>query len=118
MKGYVFCLEPHETGVGYQFIKANQSRLIPMDFEESSIDLGVATTPRFIINDTVYDVYGHQYFKKEAGGTTSRIFLLMPCIQENENGDTIINMKRRPTRYTGADSYTERHKDDKENQGS
>ena len=86
MTGYVFCLEPHETGVGYQFIVANKSRLEKMDLEESSIDLAVATTPRIVVNEIVYDV-SRQYFRKESDGTTSRILLLYPVVQENENGD-------------------------------
>ena len=116
MTGYVFCLEPHETGVGYQFIVANKSRLEKMDLEESSIDLAVATTPRIVVNEIVYDV-SRQYFRKESDGTTSRILLLYPVVQENENGDKIINMKRRPIRYTGSDSYTERHKTDNNDEG-
>lgn len=116
MTGYVFCLEPHETGVGYQFIVANKSRLEKMDLEESSIDLAVATTPRIVVNEIVYDV-SRQYFRKESDGTTSRILLLYPVVQENENGDKIINMKRRPIRYTGSDRYAERHKTDKNDEG-
>ena len=116
MTSYVFCLEPHETGVGYQFIVANKSRLEKMDLEESSIDLAVATTPRIVVNEIVYDV-SRQYFRKESDGTTSRILLLYPGVQENENGDKIINMKRRPIRYTGSDSYAERHKTDKNDEG-
>ena len=116
MTGYVFCLEPHETGVGYQFIVANKSRLEKMDLEESSIDLSVATTPRIIVNEIVYDV-SRQYGRKKSDGTTRRILLLYPVVQENENGDKIINMKRRPIRYTGSDSYAERHKTDKNDEG-
>ena len=67
MTGYVFCLEPHETGVGYQFIVANKSRLEKMDLEESTIDLAVATTPRIVVNEIVYDV-SRQYFRKESDG--------------------------------------------------
>lgn len=114
MDGYVFCLKPDETdGYGWQYIKQHEDRLVKMDFEVSSIDLGTTVSPRFIINDIVYDVV-RQYFARVSTSNTMRIFLLRPLLQENENGDYAKSFKRRPLIYTGADSYTQRKMNNKE----
>lgn len=88
MQGYVFTLTDSElkntsvTG-GYPYAKNQRSRWVSFDFEESSIDLGTTTDPRFVIDDKVYSIY-HQYFIKE-GNSTIRLIILKRITFESEN---------------------------------
>lgn len=111
MKGFVLCLHPTENAsdVGWRFCSDHRDRWVAMDFEESSIDFTVITAPRFIVNDISYDCK-RQYFIKETDGSSSRLLVLEPFIQESENGTTIIDQARCHYRYTGADGYHERKK--------
>ena len=113
MKGFVLCLHPTENAsdVGWRFCSDHRDRWVAMDFEESSIDFTVITAPRFVVGDISYDCK-RQYFIKETDGSSSRLLVLEPFIQESENGTTIIDQARCHYRYTGADGYHERKKAD------
>ena len=88
MTGYVFCLTDDEikklgTCCGYPYAKKNKDRWVSFDFEESSIDCGIVVTPRFVVDDIVYEVH-HQYFIKE-GSNTLRLLVLNRCKVDCEN---------------------------------
>ena len=84
MVGYVIPLAKNESPgkCGYPFIKENRDRWVEFNFEESSIDIGIGSTPRLVVDDIVYDVH-HQYFVKE-GSETLRILVLTPCKSDCE----------------------------------
>lgn len=84
MVGYVIPLAKNESPgkCGYPFIKENRDRWVEFNFEESSIDIGISSTPRMVVDDIVYDVH-HQYFVKE-GSETLRILVLTPCKSDCE----------------------------------
>lgn len=79
MTGYVFCLtdaemkKPSECG-GYPYAIKNKSRWKSFNFEESSIDCGIASSPRFVIDNVVYEVH-HQYFIQESASVTRLLIL-------------------------------------------
>ena len=85
---YVFCLTDDEekklgTCGGYPYAQKNKNRWKSFDFEESSIDCGIVTSPRFVIDNTVYEVH-HQYFIKE-DNSVSRLLVLYRCKLDCEN---------------------------------
>ena len=88
MVGYVFCLTDEEmkktsTCGGYPYALKNKSRWKSFNFEESSIDLGIATTPRFVVDGVVYEEH-HQYFIKE-NSSTIRLIVLHKSKADCEN---------------------------------
>lgn len=70
MVGYVFTLTSDEMKNlsrcgGYPYALLHKDRWLPFDFEESSIDMGIPTEPRFVVNGVVYRVH-HQYIVRES----------------------------------------------------
>lgn len=70
MVGYVFTLTDDEmdnlsTCGGYPYALLHKTRWVPFDFEESSIDMGIPTEPRFVVDGVVYKVH-HQYMIRES----------------------------------------------------
>lgn len=55
--------------VGWPYISGRKSDWVDFDFEESSIDLGISTEPRIVVDGIAYSPYA-QYFIKEGGSTT------------------------------------------------
>ena len=120
MNGYIFCLKSDESdSIGWQYLQAHKERLVKMSFEESSIDLASTVTPRFVVDNLVYEMV-RQYFVHKSDTDTERIILLKPLLQANENGDYYKTLTRRPLIYTGANSYTQRkmEKNNKDNNES
>lgn len=87
MTGYIFPLTSNENPgmCGYPYINAHRDRLVPFDFEESSIDLGLSVTPKIVLNNVVYDPQ-NQYFEKDSN-TVNRIILVSPCLTDKELPD-------------------------------
>lgn len=88
MVGYVFCLTADEekklgTCGAYPYALKNKNRWKSFDFEESSIDCGIVASPRFVIDNTVYEVH-HQYFIQEST-SVSRLLVLHRCKSDCEN---------------------------------
>lgn len=93
MNGKYFLVRPDENSaaIGWEIIKANQSRLKPFDFEESSIDLSALCRPKVVVKDDVWgdlscDIIG-QYFQQDEKGEVNRIVLLKPLFEEKENAE-------------------------------
>ena len=96
MVGYVIPLAKNESPgqCGYPFIKENRDRWVEFNFEESSIDIGISSTPRMVVDDIVYDVH-HQYFVKE-GSETLRILVLTPCKSDCEQMSETASYSSKP----------------------
>jgi hypothetical protein len=104
MKGYALCLDPGQSTPGYQYIRENRDKLVPFDFEESSIDLASITTPRIVVNDICYQIE-RQYFVRVSDTDTERIIICKPILAAAENPN-LVGHDKVGTRYNGLDSYT------------
>lgn len=59
--------------LGWPYVESRKSEWVDFDFEESSIDLGLSTEPKLVVNGVAYSPYA-QYFIKE-GNTTTRLLV-------------------------------------------
>ena len=95
MTGYIFPLTMEEGSnignYGFPFIEEHRDRLVPFDFEESSIDMSVMAAPSYVYNGVIYECH-RQYFEKK-DSTINRIMLVSPINTMIENPALMKNKK-------------------------
>lgn len=91
-KFFALTVKESNDEVGYDYIKKNESRLVTVDYEFGSIDFGLMSPTRFILDDVCYQIK-RQYIK--LGSTSDRILVGSPVLTASENPDLVAT----PTTY-------------------
>ena len=77
--------------LGYEFIRNHQDRLVNVDYEFGSIDFGLMSPTRFILNDVCYQI-ARQYIGL-GSDNSDRILIGTPVISASENPKLITEPK-------------------------